>query len=84
MQKREEFFITNHAKLPYEIEQIMLDLKGLRAMTIEHFRVCPNPSSELIFWFEKEVVRLPHSKTTDSMNYSYTTANRCWIIASRL
>ena len=62
--KREEFLIVNNAKLPYEIEQAMLELRGLRAIAAEHYRVCPIPSLELAAWFEEEVVRLQHIKVS--------------------
>lgn len=53
--EREEFFAKNNAQLPYEIEQIEQELKGLRAIAIEHYTVCPIRSPELVAWFEKEV-----------------------------
>jgi bZIP transcription factor len=62
--KREEFFIRNNAKLPYEIEQTMLELRSLRAIAVEHYRVCPILNPELAVWFEEEVVRLQHSKVS--------------------
>jgi len=52
--ERQDFFLTSNAKKPYEIELIKLELEGLKAMAVEHCRVCPSP--ELRTWFEKEVV----------------------------
>jgi hypothetical protein len=57
--ERVELSIANNAKLPYEIIQTMLELEGLRAIAVEHYRVCPNPSPELAAWFEKEVATSP-------------------------
>jgi hypothetical protein len=68
--KREEFFIRNNAKLPYEIEQTMLELGGLRAIAVEHYRVCPIPSPELAACFEEEVVCLQHSKLSALTHHS--------------
>lgn len=61
---REEFLAKNNAKLPYEIEQIKHELKGLRAIAVEHYTVCPIRSPELVAWFEKEV---RHSVTPASI-----------------
>jgi len=68
--KREEFFIGNIAKLPYEIERTMLELRGLRAIAVEHYRVCPIPSPDLAAWFEEEVVRLQHSKVSALIHHA--------------
>jgi hypothetical protein len=56
--ERAECFATNNAIRASEILQIMLELSGLRAIAVEHCRVCPNLTPELVAWFEKEVVPL--------------------------
>jgi hypothetical protein len=68
--ERAEFFATNKAKQPYKIELIKLELEGLKAIAVEHYRVCPNPSPELSTWFEKEVVRLQQGKAAASIHYA--------------
>jgi hypothetical protein len=69
--ERTEFFVTNNAKQPYEIELIRLELEGLKAMAVEHYRVCPNPSPELSTWFEKEVVGLQQGKAAASTHHAH-------------
>jgi len=62
--KREDFFIRNNAKLPCQIEQTIQELRGLRAIAVEQYRVCLVPSPELAAWFEKELVCLHHTKVS--------------------
>jgi hypothetical protein len=68
--ERAEFFTADNTKLPYEIVQTMLELEGLRAIAVEHYRVCPNPSSELAAWIEKEVARLQYSKASALIHHA--------------
>jgi hypothetical protein len=68
--ERSESSATNNTKVAYEIELAKLELEGLRAMAVEHYRVCPNPSPELTTWFEKEIVRLQQSKGSASIHYT--------------
>jgi hypothetical protein len=49
LQERVEFFDT---KKLHEIEQTMLELKYLRAIVAEHFKVCPSPRAELVACFK--------------------------------
>jgi hypothetical protein len=51
-----------NAKQPYEIERKMVELQFLRAIVLEHCRVCPKPSWELMAWFEKELSLTDGSK----------------------
>jgi hypothetical protein len=74
--RREEFSIRNNAKLTYEIEQTMLELRGLRAIATEHYRVCPIPSPELAAWFEKEVVRRQHSNVSALTHHANQSLTR--------
>ena len=67
--KREEFFIRSNDKLPREIEQTMLELRDLRAIAVEHCRVCPILGLELGAWFEKDMARLQHSKVSALTNH---------------
>jgi hypothetical protein len=69
--ERAEFFVTNNAKQPYEIELIKLELEGLKAMAVEHCRVCPNPSPELRTWFEKEAVGLEQGQAASSIHHTH-------------
>jgi hypothetical protein len=53
-----------------EIVQTMLELSGLRARAVEHYRVLPNPSLVLVAWFEKEAVPLQHSKAAALIHHA--------------
>ena len=71
MLERQEFFVTNNAKQPYKIELMKLELEGLKAMAVEHCRVCPDPSPELRTWFEKEVIGLQEGKAAASIHHAH-------------
>jgi bZIP transcription factor len=69
--ERAEFLVTNNAQRPYEIELTKLELEGLKAMAVEHCRVCPNPSPELRTWFVEEVVGVQQDKAVTSIHHAH-------------
>ena len=90
---REVFLSQNNAKLPYEIEQIKQELKGLRAIAVEHYTVCPIRSPELVAWFEKEVrhgvtpasiCRANRPTTPPPLDADYAGTGRRYLSASQV